>query len=75
MYKELITKLTGCKESEASEVEDIMRNDILHSTLDWVPLEQFRDAAKEAYEMLLYMNSDEGQQYINELKNKINATS
>lgn len=35
------------------EVEDIMRNSIFHSTLDWVSQRQFSKAAKEAYGLLL----------------------
>ena len=67
-YSELIIKATGCPEADADKIEDIMRNDILHSTLDWLSKSQFKKAAKEAYEVYLYMQSDEGKRYIKELE-------
>ena len=40
-----------------NEVEDIMRNDIFHSTLDWQSHEQFVQGAKEAYELYPFIMS------------------
>ena len=52
MYNKLIQVAAGCSPEEAADVEEIMRHDIFHSTLDWVPKEQFDEAAKKAYFML-----------------------
>lgn len=51
-YQEQIMKITGCTQVQACDIEDIMRNDILHSTLDWLTGDQFKKAAQEA--KLLY---------------------
>lgn len=50
-YEQRIMACTGCTFNEVAQVEDIMRNDILHSTLDWLSPEQFKQAAIEAYEL------------------------
>ena len=34
-YQHLIIEATGCTAAEAGEIEEIMRADIFHSTLDW----------------------------------------
>ena len=39
------------------QVEDIMRNDIFHSTLDWIGREQFMQGAREAYELRDFINN------------------
>ena len=54
-YQNLIIESTGCTQEEVNKVEDHMRNDILHSTLDWLSKSQFKKAAKEAYEMYKYI--------------------
>ena len=40
-----------------NEVEDIMRNDIFHSTLDWQSREVFVQGAKEAYELYFFIKN------------------
>lgn len=40
------------------EIEDIMRDGILHSTLDWVPTRLFRKTARLAYEVLQAMREE-----------------
>jgi hypothetical protein len=40
--------------SDYSEIELIMREDILHSELDWVPTDLFRETARLAYDVVLY---------------------
>jgi hypothetical protein len=50
-----IMRIVGCSESEAVVVEEIMRNSIFHSTLDWLAAEQYRAGALEAYEALKEM--------------------
>ena len=39
----------GLKECEVDEIEDIMRHDIFHSTLDWQTKEELEEAAVLAY--------------------------
>jgi hypothetical protein len=70
-YSELIIKSTGCKPEEANEIEDTMRNTILHSTLDWLSKEQFKKTAIEAYELVQYVHSPEGLAYMAKCKTLI----
>ena len=70
-YQEQIVKATGCKESEAEDLEEIMRQDIFHSTLDWQTKKQYNKGAREAYELYLYMRSKEGIEYIKQLEKQI----
>lgn len=51
-YQDLIIKATGANMRDAGHIEDIMRNDIFHSTLDWQTRAQLVSAAKEAAELL-----------------------
>lgn len=48
----LIVDATRCKLSDVAEVEDIMRHDIFHSTLDWQSRSQLQRAAVEAFAAL-----------------------
>lgn len=48
-YEKNIMADTGCAESEVVLVEEIMRRDVLHSTLDWLTPDEFRRAALEAF--------------------------
>jgi hypothetical protein len=57
-YQEMIVQDTKCDPKDAPEVEDIMRNIIFHSTLDWQSRAQFRKGAREAYEVLLAERSE-----------------
>ena len=57
-YQDLIIKATGANVKDAGYVEDIMREDIFHSTLDWQSREQFLRAAREAVEMLKAYRTD-----------------
>jgi len=50
-YEKSIIEYTGCDIDEVKEVEDIMRNEIFHSTLDWQDKDLFKQGAKEAYEV------------------------
>ena len=63
----MIVDATKCDPSIAAELEEIMRNDIFHSTLDWQTKRQFNKGAREAYETYQYMNSEEGKLYIENL--------
>lgn len=54
MYNKSVAEaLPEADPADYAEIEDIMREDILHSTLDWVPTGLFRDTARLAYEVLL----------------------
>ena len=45
-YERRISEITGHTDIEIiNEIEDIMRNDIFHSTLDWQSRQQFIEAA------------------------------
>lgn len=52
MYRTLIMETLSCTPEQAAEVEDIMRNDIFHSTLDWQSREVLQEAARLAWQML-----------------------
>ena len=53
MYDESIAlALPEANPADYSEIENIMRDHILHSELDWVPTDLFRDTARLAYEAL-----------------------
>ncbi|PKO77990.1 MAG: hypothetical protein CVU21_05485 [Betaproteobacteria bacterium HGW-Betaproteobacteria-15] len=52
-YQELIREATGVLDLEHLErIEDIMRNVIFHSTLDWQSRAQLEKAAREAMQIL-----------------------
>jgi hypothetical protein len=51
-YREIIKRATGCTESQAAKIEDVMRNVIFHSTLDWQTREELEDAARLAVEVI-----------------------
>ena len=45
-YRDIIKRATGCTDSQALEVESVMRNVIFHSTLDWQAPDQLEEAAR-----------------------------
>ncbi|MGI8604344.1 MAG: hypothetical protein ACR2OZ_15320 [Verrucomicrobiales bacterium] len=48
-YAKAIRKLLGCPSSEAVMIEDIMRNDVLHTVaLDWLSAQEFKLAVGKA---------------------------
>jgi hypothetical protein len=51
-YTEDIIEATGCSPEDAEMIEEIMRNEIFHSTLDWQTEVEFRRAARKAAKML-----------------------
>ena len=61
-YEKMIVEDTGCAPEEVSMVEDIMRNEVFHSTLDWQSRAQWRKGAKEAY-TILEANRPEYEEY------------
>jgi len=50
-YEQLIIEDLSCTAEEAGIIEDLMRTQVFHSTLDWQSREQLREGAKEAFEM------------------------
>ena len=51
-YQRDIMDQLGCSADDAFMVEEIMRNHIFHSTLDWMSETQFQRGAREAWELL-----------------------
>jgi hypothetical protein len=48
----LIMEATGCNEIVAGKLENIMRDVIFHSTLDWQTREELQEGARAAYQVL-----------------------
>ena len=48
----LIQGTTGAPDSDIAIIENIMRDDIFHSTLDWQTSEQLSYAARQAFDLL-----------------------
>lgn len=59
-YHKLIIEATKCNPEDAAEIEDLMRNAIFHSSLDWQTKRQFNNGARKAKQLLDYMRSPEG---------------
>jgi len=51
-YEQMIIEATGRPSGDVSMIEDIMRNEIFHSTLDWQTRAQFQQGARKAAEIL-----------------------
>lgn len=51
-YETAIIEATGCGPEDAELIEDIMRNEVFHSTLDWQTREQFSVGARQAAQIL-----------------------
>ena len=52
LYQDLIIEATGANKTDSEYIEDIMRNDIFHSTLDWQTRTQLVRAARAAAKLL-----------------------
>lgn len=59
MYKRLIIEATSCSEADAAEIENLMRDCIFHSTLDWQTREQLERAAREGQELLKQLRAED----------------
>jgi hypothetical protein len=57
----LIIKATGCNQLEAEEVEDIMRDVIFRSTLDWQSEDELVAGARKAIEVLRALKNDDAE--------------
>lgn len=51
-YQRLIQQATGAPVSDLAPIEDIMREEIFHSTLDWQIREQLAEGARQAQRRL-----------------------
>lgn len=51
-YEDAIIEGTRCSRADAAMIEDIMRNEVFHSTLDWQTRAQFRKGARRAARIL-----------------------
>lgn len=58
-YARRIHEITKCSYQDLEEVEDIMRNSVVHSTLDWLTKEQFEVTALTAYDILQSLREEE----------------
>ncbi len=47
-----IIEILHCTPEDAELVEDIMRNEVFHSTLDWQTAAEFRRGAEKAWRLL-----------------------
>jgi len=50
-YARQIEGVCGCSQQEAQHIESVMRDDIVHGTLDWLDKKQFRAAALRAQKL------------------------
>ena len=61
-YAQTIHEATGVtNENDLADIEDSMRHDIFHSTLDWQTKAQLKQGAREAWALVQFMRSSEGQ--------------
>ena len=51
-YEDAIIEDTRCQRADAAMIEDIMRNEIFHGTLDWQTRAQFCQGARKAAKIL-----------------------
>ena len=51
-YRDTIKRATGCTDADAVRIEDVMRNVIFHSTLDWQAREELEEGARLAVEVI-----------------------
>ena len=58
LYTTIIMHATGCSPVEADRIEDVMRDDIFHSTLDWQTREELEEAARLAVAVLRQLDQD-----------------
>lgn len=52
-YLSAIAEATGAPESSLPILEEIMRDEVFHSTLDWQSASEFREGARKAYAIYL----------------------
>lgn len=52
-YEDMIAKATGAPPELLPILENIMRDEVFHSTLDWQSFAQFREGARKAHRIYL----------------------
>ena len=57
-YSDVIKQVTNCEDDEVDQVEDLMRNVIFKSTLDWQTREEFENGARIAYLVLQSLEAE-----------------
>lgn len=70
-YQKQIHEATGCNPEDAAEIEQIMRDTIFKSTLDWQTKAQFNTGARKAKELFDYMRSDEGKAHMAQVEDEM----
>jgi hypothetical protein len=60
-YQQIIRRVTDCSEAEAIQIEDVMRNVIFCSTLDWQPREELESAARLGCKIVRQMALEDAQ--------------
>ena len=60
-YQKIIRRVTNCSDAEAIQIEDVMRNVIFCSTLDWQTREELEMAARLGHKIVRQMASEDGQ--------------
>jgi hypothetical protein len=59
-YRDQISKATGVTDpKELARIEECMREDIFHSTLDWQTRAQFNKGAREAVKLLALLDEED----------------
>jgi hypothetical protein len=59
-YGRMIIEATGCSATEVDAIEEIMRDIVFHSTLDWQTPEELKQGARTAYAIFQEMNERGG---------------
>jgi hypothetical protein len=57
-YRQAIVEATSASGKDVEYIEDIMRHDIFHSTLDWLSRAQLARGARAAMKMLKVYRAD-----------------
>lgn len=56
LYWAIISEATGeTNPTRLSKIEEVMRGDIFHSTLDWQTRTQLKNAARKAVQMIVWL--------------------
>lgn len=70
-YQKSIIKILECSPEDAKQVEDLMRHEIFHSTLDWVSAKQFKRGAKQAFAVLKFSRTEEGKAFAKQVEEEM----
>jgi hypothetical protein len=60
-YAASISRATGVADpADLAEIEETMRHDVFHSTLDWIAPADFARGARDAWAIVQYLRSPAG---------------